>query len=218
MANINILSVNIQGTPELLVADHQSVTTSFRKLPANDQKLYLGMEGIIGDSVYHTDVHGGNDKAICCYNADHYSYWKSLLNIDLANAAFGENLTLTGDNALEKNVFIGNQYQLGDAIVQVSQPRQPCYIIGVRHNYKKFAVHIQETGFSGFYLRTIKPGEFHSSNQLIQLEEHPEKISVMAVNATRYHNTTDKGMLQRLANLEDLTPSWRKHFENLLQK
>ncbi|MDB5012659.1 MAG: sulfurase, partial [Daejeonella sp.] len=196
MTSIHISSVNIQGTPELLVADHQSVTTSFKKLPVN-YNMELGMDGIIGDSVYHTDVHGGNDKAICCYNVDHFSFWKEKLGFDLTNAAFGENLSLTGDGALEEHVFIGNRYQLGKAIVEVSQPRQPCYIIGVRHNYKKFAVHIQETGFTGFYLRTLTPGSFNYTDKLVPILIHPDQISVMIVNKIRYHDTENTEMLSR---------------------
>ncbi|MDB5120507.1 MAG: sulfurase [Sphingobacteriales bacterium] len=217
MDTITISSVNIQGTPELLVADHQSVTTSFKKNPVN-YDLELGMNGILGDSVYHTDDHGGNDKAICCYNIDRFAFWKEKLGFNLSNAAFGENLSLTGNAALEEHIFIGNRYQLGEAIVEVSQPRQPCYIIGVRHNYKKFVVHIQETGFTGFYLRTIKTGIFNSTNKLVPLFTHPDEISVMAVNRIRYHDTQNKEMLNRLANLNALTLSWQEHFGIMLNK
>ena len=217
METLHISSVNIQGTPELLVADHQSVTSSFNKLPVN-YNLHLGVDGIIGDSVYHTEVHGGNDKAICCYNIDHFTFWKEKLGFDLSNAAFGENLSLTGSAALEEHVYIGNQYQLGQAVVEVSQPRQPCYIIGVRHNYKKFVIHIQETGFTGFYLRTITPGTFNQSDNLIPLSTHPDQISVMSVNKVRYHDTGNKEMLNRLSNLHALTGSWQEHFGIMLNK
>lgn len=217
MSIIDISSVNIKGTPELLVSDHQSVTTSFKKLPI-ETDLELGMDGIVGDSVYHTDVHGGNDKAICCYNTDHFKFWKEKVRFDLENAAFGENLSLTGDAALEQNVFIGNRYQLGKAVVEVSQPRQPCYIIGVRHNYKKFVVHVQETGFTGFYLRTIETGRFNSKDKLIPLFTHPAQISIMDANTIRYGDTHNREMLNRLANLDVMTLSWREHFEIMLNK
>lgn len=217
MGNIYISSVNIKGTSELLVSDHQTVMTSFKKIPTNTD-LQLSMEGILGDSVYHTDVHGGNDKAICCYNIDHFKFWKEKLGFNLTNAAFGENLSLTGDNALEENVFIGNRYQLGEALIEVSQPRQPCYIIGVRHNYKKFVVHVQETGFTGFYLRTLQSGQFCSTDKLIPLFTHPDQISIMDANTVRYHDTQNKEMLRRLANLDVLSESWQEHFGIMLNK
>ena len=218
MKNIDILSINIKSSAERLVADHQSVTTAFRKIPVKNTTLQLTMTGIVGDTVHHTDVHGGNDKAICCYNADHFNFWADKLGLQFSAAAFGENLTLTGETAHENHVYIGDRYQLGEAIVEVSEPRGPCFIIGIRHNYKQFPVHVQETGFSGYYLRTIQTGKLSPSDKLIHLSSHPEKITVMSVNYTRYHDTKNKEMLSRLVNLKELTIDWRERFEKMLNK
>jgi len=147
--NINILSINILGKPELLISDHQQAHSAFRKQAISGDSIELGMYGFEGDIVVDTKHHGGNDKAICCYNSDHFKKWKSELNINLDAAAFGENLTLSGENANEENIYIGDRYQLGEAIVEVSEPRGPCYMIGIRHNYKQFPIHLQETGTTG---------------------------------------------------------------------
>lgn len=216
--DIEIQSINIRGEAELLVSDHQSAQSAYRKIPIKTDDIYLEMDCFRGDMIQDKKHHGGNDKAICCYNADHFIKWKNELGFDLDAAAFGENLTLTGETAHEKHVFIGDRYQLGEAIVEVSEPRGPCYMIGIRYNYKQFPVYLQETGFTGFYLRTIKPGTVKKTDRLIHLYSHPEKISVMDVNKVRYHDSGNKEKLQKLVNLKELTLEWRERFEKLLAK
>ncbi len=216
--DIQIQSINIKGKPEKLVADHQSTMTSFKKESIGSSSIYLTKTGFIGDSVHHTAHHGGNDKAICCYSAVHFPYWNAKLGLDLVHAAFGENLTLEGDNSLEENIFIGDRYQLGEAIVEVSEPRVPCFIIGIRHNYKLFSKLCQYTGFTGFYLRTIEEGRVYVSDGLKNIYAHPEKISVRQVNQIRYYDNKNFLELQRLVNLKELTLEWREKFEMLLNK
>ncbi len=218
MSPIEVISINILGKPEVLVADHQSVKTAFCKLPIETESIHLGMTSFDGDIVQDKKHHGGNDKAICCYNADHFKKWKSELGFDLGPAAFGENLTLSGDAGLESNVIIGDQYQLGEAIVEVSEPRGPCYVIGIRYNYKKFPIHLQTTGFTGYYLRTIKPGTVKVTDKLIHIYSHPEKISVMDVNNIRYHDPKNLDWLKRLVNLKELSIDWHEMFEKKLRK
>ena len=216
--NIKIQSISIRGTVEKLTADHQSTKTAFRKEPIQKESIFLTHTGFEGDVVAHTEDHGGNDKAICCYSADRFPYWKSELNFDLEASAFGENLTLSGENSLEENVFIGDRYQLGEAIVEVSEPRGPCYIIGIRYNYKPFSLLCQQTGFTGFYLRTIKEGIVKKTDEMIHLSSHPEKISVQHVNHIRYHDFGNKKELERLVNLKELTSEWREKFGVMLRK
>lgn len=216
--NIQILSISIKGKAEELKADHQSAETAYCKEPIQADSIFLTHTGFEGDIVVDKKHHGGNDKAICCYNADRFPYWKSELGFDLGFAAFGENLTLTGQSALEENVFIGDRYQLGEAIVEVSEPRGPCYMIGIRYNYKPFPLLCQQTGFTGFYFRTIKEGLVKKTDQLIHLSSHPQKISVMHVNQIRYHDFGNKEELERLVNLNELTLEWREKFEVMLRK
>lgn len=218
MKDINILSLNVLGKAELLVSDHQSARSAYRKLPIETDSIELGMTCFAGDMVQDTKHHGGNDKAICCYNTDHFKKWKDELGIDLRSGAFGENLSLEGENAEEQHVYIGDRYRLGDAEVEVSEPRGPCYMIGIRHNYKKFPVHLQESGLTGYYLRTIRPGLVRKTDKLIHLSSHPEKISVMDVNHVRYHDPENKEWLLRLLNLRELTSEWRERFEKMLNK
>lgn len=218
MKNIHINSINILGKAELLVSDHQKAMTAFRKKSIASDGIDLGLTGFVGDMVKNTKYHGGNDKAICCYNSDHFIKWKNELGFDLEAGAFGENLTLEGENAHESRVYIGDRYQLGEAIVEVSEPRGPCYMIGIRYNYKAFPVHLQTSGLTGFYLRTIKPGFVRKTDQLIHISSHPDQISVMDVNHVRYHDSKNKEWLERLVNLSPLTEEWRIRFEKLRNK
>jgi MOSC domain-containing protein YiiM len=218
MKDISISSINILGHAELLVSDHQKAHSAYRKQAISTDSIELGMTGFEGDIIVDKKHHGGNDKAVCCYNSDHFLKWKSELGFNLEPAAFGENLTLNGQNANEEFVFIGDRYQLGESIVEVSEPRGPCYMIGIRYNYKQFPVHLQQSGLTGFYFRTIKTGLVKKSDKLIHISSHPEKISVMDVNFVRYHDPENKEWLQRLVNLKELTLEWRERFERMLIK
>jgi MOSC domain-containing protein YiiM len=216
--NIRINSINILGKAELLVSDHQKAMTAFRKISIQTEGINLDYTGFVGDMVKNTKHHGGNDKAICCYNSDHFVKWKNELGYDLEQGAFGENLTLYGENAHEHCVYIGDRYQLGEAIVEVSEPRGPCYMIGIRYNYKQFPIHLQTSGLTGFYLRTIKPGFVKKSDELVHISSHPEQISVMDVNQVRYHDPKNKEWLDRLIKLSPLTEEWRIRFEKMRNK
>lgn len=218
MKPISIISINILGKPEVISSEYQSVKTAFRKIPIETEGIQLGMTSFVGDMVQDKKHHGGNDKAICCYNSDHFKKWKDELGFELAPAAFGENLTLEGDSALENNLFIGDRYQLGEAIVEVSEPRGPCYVIGIRYNYKQFPVHLQQTGLTGYYMRTIRTGLVKKTDKLVHISSHPEKISVMDVNQVRYHDSKNKEWVERLVNLKELSRDWREMFEKKLGK
>lgn len=218
MKPISIISINILGKPEVISSEYQSVKTAFRKIPIETEGIQLGMTSFVGDMVQDKKHHGGNDKAICCYNSDHFKKWKDELGFELAPAAFGENLTLEGDSALENNLFIGDRYQLGEAIVEVSEPRGPCYVIGIRYNYKQFPVHLQQTGLTGYYMRTIRTGLVKKTDKLVHISSHPEKISVMDVNHVRYHDSKNKEWVERLVKLKELSRDWREMFEKKLGK
>lgn len=216
--DIIIKSINIKAQAELMVAQHQSAFTAYNKEPINNNFIYLTNTGFVGDTVVNTKYHGGNDKAICCYNADRFSYWKHTLGFDMQPGAFGENLTLNGVSALEENVFIGDRYKLGESVVEVSEPRGPCYMIGIKFNFKKFPKLCQQTGYTGFYLRTIKEGKVSVYDKLIHFQSHPLKISVMIVNHIRYYDVANKKKLNLLINLPELTLEWRDKFKIMLNK
>ena len=121
------------------------------------QSLQLTPTGLAGDQQVDTRHHGGPDRAICVYPLEHYAHWNGLLERELELPAFGENFTTVG--LLETEVCIGDVYQIGEVQVQVTQPRQPCFKLAMRHGVKDFPVLIVDAGFTGFYLRVLKTGE-----------------------------------------------------------
>lgn len=122
-------------------------------------KVFLTKTGLSGDEQAY-EHHGGVDKALHQYNVDHYESWaeeRPDLEHLFQAGAFGENISTTGMD--EKNVCIGDQYSIGDeVIVQISEPRQPCYKLNQRFKWKKASVRVQETGRAGWYLRVIQTG------------------------------------------------------------
>ena len=147
-------------------------TSAIFKQPVQDA-VWLGYLGLEGDGVADTKVHGGVDKSVCIYPAEHYPVWRSELNQPaLPFAAFGENFTTTG--LLEDEVCVGDIFEIGEAVVQVSQPREPCWKPARRWQVKNLAARILETGRTGFYGRTLQPGPVQAGDSLrLQQRAYP---------------------------------------------
>ena len=130
--------------------------TGFFKTPIQGD-LWLGRTNLAGDGQADLKNHGGVDKAVLAYSADHYNYWRHHLNRpDLPYGAFGENFTIAGQT--EATVCIGDIYAIGDARVQVSQPRQPCWKLARRWRVEDLALQVKANGLSGWYLRVLQEG------------------------------------------------------------
>ena len=186
--------------------------TSLFKEPV-DGPLRLEAAGLVGDAQADLRHHGGTDKAICAYPTDHYAYWESRLHQTLPNGAFGENFSVLGHN--EASVCIGDTFQIGDAIVQVTQPRSPCWKIA-RRWHKKLALWFQETGFTGWYLRVLKPGTVEPGHPIDLIQRPHEAWTIQRVNLIRYHPAPDPEALTFLAQCEALSENWRTRFQQTL--
>ncbi|WP_216326349.1 MOSC domain-containing protein [Deinococcus aestuarii] len=149
MSRIQVLSV---GLPQPLPYLDGSVPSGFVKTPVS-RVLYLGLEGLEDDGQADRQNHGGPDKAVCVYPSEHYPSWQERLGKPLGDAAFGENFTTSG--LTEEDACIGDVYQIEQAIVQVSQPRKPCFKLAARHGEPKLTLWVQETGLSGWYFRLV---------------------------------------------------------------
>jgi MOSC domain-containing protein YiiM len=153
--NLRIRSVNI-GLPRLIGRwQDQDVLSGIAKTPAAADVLYVGRTNIVGDGQADLSVHGGIDKAVYAYPADHWPWWEGEKQLACAPATFGENLTL--DGASEDNVAIGDRFRWGDAILEVSQPRAPCYKLAL-HARADVPALMTRSARSGWYLRVIAEG------------------------------------------------------------
>ena len=171
------------------------------------------MNGFEGDGVGDTKHHGGPDKAVCVYSLEHYQYWERTLGTKLPDAAFGGNLTVSG--LQEADVNIGDIFQLGTALVQVSQPRQPCNTLAARFGRSDMVKLVVDAGRTGFYMRMLKEGVVKQGDALSLVKKDDHAITVAFANSVFHHNRKDSDGIERVLSAPALSASWRESFEKL---
>lgn len=183
-------------------------TTGFYKQPVFGQ-VRLGKLNLDGDRQADLVHHGGPDKAILAYSADHYDDWRRTLNLPgLSYGAFGENFTV--ENLTEAEVCIGDTWKVGEeATVQVSQPRQPCWKLARRWRIKTLALQVQETGRTGWYFRVVTEGVVAAGLPLVLLERPHPAWSVERANRVMHADKNDLRAAAELAAIPHLAASWR---------
>ncbi len=211
---INVLSINI-GMPQEVPFQRKSIQTGINKNPV-DGPVFVSHVNIEGDGQADLTVHGGLDKAVCVYCFEHYSYWEETLGQKLSAGAFGENLTISG--ATEEEIMIGDIYQMGEVVFQVSQPRQPCYKLSVKWNEPPLPVMIKETGYSGFYFRILQEGVIKPGETLRLVKRHPDKVSIAFANHIKYKDKQNEEGLLKLVQLNELAEVWKGGFQNRLEE
>ena len=176
-------------------------------------RVHLSRTDLDGNAQADLKNHGGPDKAVCCYSAEHYPEWRSLLGLSeekFAYGAFGENFTLTG--LPEDAVCLGDIYAIGTAVVQVSQPRMPCWKVGRRWDRTDLPGEMTATGRTGFYLRVLEEGEVGAGDTLT-LEERPlPNCTVARLNDALYVHKNDPAQDEELSRLPLLAEAWRRTF------
>lgn len=170
--------------------------------------LELHPLGFEGDTVADTKNHGGPDKAVCVYPATRYAAWRARLGVDLRRPAFGENLLLDGVD--EDAVHVGDVFTLGGAVVQVAQPRVPCFIPAAYTGEKRLTVDLRATGWTGWYLRVLEPGRVAEGDAGSLTERATGAWSVARLNAVRYAAEPDREALREAAASPGLTDGWRE--------
>ncbi|PEQ57108.1 MOSC domain-containing protein [Bacillus cereus] len=210
MANeYQLLSLNI-GLQKEVTYGGKVVHTGINKKQVKEP-VYLSFVKFNGDGQADLVHHGGVDKAVCVYTGDHYPYWEKELNQDLVYGAFGENITVSGMS--EEDVCIGDTFELGQAIVQVTQPRQPCFKLAKKYNIPKLPLYFQETGYTGFYFRVLKEGWVSSVDTLKRLQSDPKGVSVAFANRIMHKEKQNIEGVKRILEVNALSNSWRKSFE-----
>jgi MOSC domain-containing protein YiiM len=202
------------GRPALLAWNGRIVETAIVK-QAVDGPLHLAGDGFEGDEQADLTVHGGPDKAACAYPVEHLPRWSHELGRDLPRGAFGENLSVAG--LLEEDVHIGDVFTLGGALVQVSQPRGPCYKIAARWGPKTLPDRMAKAGISGFYFRVLEEGAVRAGDEL-RLAERGSAVSVAEVMRVTYRDRRDEEGLLRVAAVPELAGQWRAGIERLLAR
>lgn len=204
--SIEIVSINI-GKPITVQDKGKELKTGIFKFQVNSP-IFLGKLNFDGDGQADLIHHGGEEKAVCVYPYEHYPHWEKDLDRELTFGAFGENLTTKG--ILESDACIGDIFKLGEAVVQISQPRQPCFKLAKRYNVADLPIRFQNTGYTGFYFRVLKEGwvETHSTIDIIQ--RHPRKITVEFANHTMHQDKKNFEAIEEILEIDALSSNWRK--------
>jgi MOSC domain-containing protein YiiM len=175
---MQVLSTNI-AEPVTIEWRGQIVQTGIYKNPVKTS-IFLGAEDVANDHVIDRRYHGGTDKACYLYSADHYPFWKDKYpNLEWKHGMFGENLTVSGLD--ESLIRIGDCYRIGEAIIQVSQPRQPCFKLGLRFNNLAIVDDFWNAPYPGVYVRVLQPGAVRNGDELILIEQNPGSFSIAEV-------------------------------------
>jgi MOSC domain-containing protein YiiM len=210
MAVIKSLQI---GLPRDTTAGGERRYTAFAKRRVTGP-IRLTRTGLAGDGVANPKVHGGPDKAVCCYPSEHYPAWERELGEALGPAAFGENFTTAG--LTEETVHIGDRFRVGTAVVEVSQPRQPCSTLAAMRGRKGFVKAVEHSGRTGFYLRVITEGEVAADDPIQLVVVEPAAISVAAANAIHRHRRSDADGVRRLLAVPALAQAWREELTKVL--
>lgn len=189
------------------------VSTGIFKEPAA-RPVFLRRLNLDGDGQADLRVHGGADKAVYAYPWEHYAFWQAELGRkDFTPGQFGENFTVTG--WLEDAVFIGDEFRIGEARVQVSQPRSPCYKLGIRMNDNQFPARFAAANRTGFYLRVLQEGKVVAGDAIERVAHDSNSMSVHDTFWLR-HGSGTREEYERAMKIPMLSPSWRAVFERRL--
>lgn len=219
-----MVSLNI-GLPREVTWRGMNVSTGIFKGPVNG-RVTLRKLNLDGDRQADLAVHGGKNKAVYCYPREHYEYWKKELpGHELPMGAFGENFTLDfadlgpSSGLPEDLIHIGDRFSIGSAEVVVTQPRIPCYKLGIRFQMDDMVKRFLLSRRSGFYLAVSREGEVGAGDEMTPLSQDPNAVSVSAISRlyiAKHYSEDDHYLLQRALGVAALPESWKEYFRQRL--
>jgi MOSC domain-containing protein YiiM len=210
LSAIQLLDVNV-GLPSPLGARRgEAVMSGIRKRPVTIPKVHVSTTNIAGDGQADLVNHGGLDKAVYCYPADNYPFWKDLIGYegDGIHAAFGQNLTVSGID--ETGIHIGDRLMWGNVLLEVSQPRWPCSKLNLHSGVKKLSNHLIHSARSGWYLRVIDPGTAPTAGAIAIVERDPQGITVREAFEARRDPRFDPDRHREIMSHPKLAPAWSR--------
>jgi MOSC domain-containing protein YiiM len=211
---VQLVSVNV-GRPRDVVWRGRPVRTGIFKEPVSGRVRLRGVN-LEGDAQADLLVHGGHDKAVYAYPSEHYAFWRAELDLaELSHGAFGENLTTEG--LAEDAICIGDRLRAGSAELVVTQPRIPCFKLGLRLGRADAVKRFAESGRSGFYLSVAREGELGAGDPL-ELVARDEDSLTVAQLLDVYYGGDDRALLARAAALPGLAASWREELDRRLAR
>src|SRR4029079_10846910 len=210
---MRILSVNV-GLPRDVEWRGKTVRTSIFKAPV-PKRVRVAKLNLAGDEQSDLSVHGGVDKAIYAYPSEHYDFWRNEFpELDFPWGAFGENLTVEG--LLEEKVYVGDRLRAGSAEFVVTQPRMPCFKLGIRFNRRDMVKRFLRSGRTGFYFPVLREGDVAAGDTIERVAADTQRISIADIGALYTADAANQDLLRRASDLPALPESWRAYFRERL--
>jgi MOSC domain-containing protein YiiM len=210
---MKLISVNV-GLPREITLGGKTIRTSIWKYPV-EGRVHVSTLNLDGDQQSDLSVHGGVDKAVYLYPSEHYSYWRTQLpDVELPWGAFGENFTSEG--ILEDAIKIGDRIRVGSTEFVVTQPRMPCFKLGIRFNRTDMVKRFFESKRSGLYLAVIREGEVENGDAVEFTEKQETGVTITDIVNLYTLDSGNQELLRRATELPALPKSWKDYFRKRL--
>ncbi|MEH7380915.1 MOSC domain-containing protein [Bacillus sp. JJ1533] len=211
---IEIKNFSIGLPKKMTYGKNEEMMTAIRKQAV--EEAFLTKDGFRGDGVADLKHHGGPDRAVCIYPYEHYSLWQSEFLVQFPLPTFGENLTLT--NMEEKDVCIGDIFQVGDSVIQITQGRIPCSTITKKTNNPYLLKMMVQTGFTGYLARVLKEGIVRKDSTISLEERKSNQVSILEANEIYYKRPRDIEGIQKILAVEELADEWKDMLNERLSR
>jgi MOSC domain-containing protein YiiM len=212
---MRVLSVSV-GQPREVVADDRVVRTSIFKSPVAG-RVSIRNNNLAGDAQSDLSVHGGLAKAVYAYPHEHYAFWGAQLpDVDLKPGHFGENLTIEG--LLEADVHVGDRLKIGSAELVVSQPRLPCYKLGIRFGRADMVKRFLDSRRTGFYMAVGMEGDVGAGDTIEILDRHPAAVSIPELLRMYLKEGTAPDRLRQVLAIPALSEAWRSELQKQVER
>jgi MOSC domain-containing protein YiiM len=215
IATLTLVSVNV-GKPHAIGQIHdEPVISGIAKTSIGDVPLAVTTTNLDGDGQADLRAHGGPDKAVYAYPSEHLPAWSAELGEDLGPGAFGENLTTAG--LVEREVIIGDMWTWGTVVLQVCQPRYPCYKLGIHRGRPDMVARFLDSARSGWYLRVLQPGTASRTDPITVIDRVAGSVSVHTASRAILAGHATVAELESIIALPPLAESWRRGLERRLE-
>ena len=212
---MKLISVNV-GLPQVVISNGDAVSTGIFKEPVAG-RVMLRTLNLDGDRQADLSVHGGPSKAVYAYPSEHYEYWKrELPEMKLPWGMFGENFTTEG--LFESELNIGDKFHVGSAVVMVTEPRMPCYKLGIKFGRPDIVKRFLASERTGFYFAVLQEGEVGASDSIDPIERSKDSVKVSDITLLYTREKRNVGLLRRAMEVEALPESWKSYFQHRLEK
>ena len=216
-SDVRLVSVNV-GLPQVIGDTRwgKPIRSGIVKQPVTAASVYLDTLNLDGDRQADLTVHGGRDKAVYAYPSEHLPLWNDELGTNFGPGTFGENLTTVG--WLEGEVRIGDVWAWGEARLQVSQPRSPCYKLATVTGRRDLLKRLVRTGRTGWYLRVLRPATLHVAGPIQVIERDPAGVSVLLAHRASVPGALEPSEVEAVARVDALAPDWRQWLHHQLDR